>query len=186
MTERTLYTQIPSEWGQFTLVWREGESGGRACRVFLPRIGAPTAETLPGLFSGIQPGSSPAMRELLERIQRFLAGEVVIFSVDEMALERCSAFQRRVLLAEHAVPRGSVTTYGLLAQHLGQPGAARAVGRALATNPLPILIPCHRAVAADGGLGGFQGGLAMKRALLEREGVTFNASGRVIAPRVYG
>ncbi|NLG51967.1 MAG: methylated-DNA--[protein]-cysteine S-methyltransferase [Chloroflexi bacterium] len=186
MTERTLYTQISSEWGMFTLVWREGENGGRACRVFLPRAGAPTAETLPGLFPGIQSDTSPAMRELGERIQRFLAGEAVTFCVDEMALEHCSAFQRRVLLAEYAVPRGSVTTYGLLAQHLGQPGAARAVGRALATNPLPILIPCHRAVAADGGLGGFQGGLAMKRALLEREGVAFDAHGRAIAPRMYG
>jgi methylated-DNA-[protein]-cysteine S-methyltransferase len=68
---------------------------------------------------------------------------------------------------------------------LGKPSAARAVGRALATNPFPIIIPCHRAVRSDGSLGGYQGGLAMKRALLEMEGVEFDARGRVATPGFY-
>ncbi len=112
MTERILYTQSPSEWGSFILVWREGQSGGRACRVLLPRDGASPCEALHGLYPGIQSGYSPAMRELAERIERFVAGEAVSFCPDEMALEHCSVFQRRVLLAEYALPRGSVTTYG--------------------------------------------------------------------------
>jgi len=66
------------------------------------------------------------------------------------------------------VPAGSTVTYGELAARAGSPGAARAVGNVMATNPMPLLVPCHRVVATDG-LGGFTGGLAVKRALLRLE-----------------
>jgi methylated-DNA-[protein]-cysteine S-methyltransferase len=112
-------------------------------------------------------------------MRRFLRGAAVSFDLDRVALETCGDFQRRVLLAEHRIPRGRVSTYGRIALRLGVPGAARAVGRALARNPFPIIIPCHRAVRADGTLGGYQGGRAMKRALLELEGVAFGETGRV-------
>jgi methylated-DNA-[protein]-cysteine S-methyltransferase len=59
------------------------------------------------------------------------------------------------------------------------------VGNALATNPFPIVIPCHRAIRSDGSLGGYQGGLEMKRALLEQEGVDVNQRGRVLSPNLY-
>jgi len=78
-----------------------------------------------------------------------------------------------------------VSTYGRIANHLGIPGGARAVGQALARNPFPIIIPCHRAIGAGGDLGGFQGGAAMKRALLELEGVELSSSGRVETDRYY-
>jgi methylated-DNA-[protein]-cysteine S-methyltransferase len=77
-----------------------------------------------------------------------------------------------------------VSTYGRIAAHLGIPGGARAVGNALATNPFPIVIPCHRAIRSDGTLGGYQGGLAMKRALLEQEGVTIDERDKVVSPRL--
>jgi methylated-DNA-[protein]-cysteine S-methyltransferase len=83
------------------------------------------------------------------------------------------------LRAEHGIPRGQVSTYQLLAAFIGRPKAARSVGTALATNPFPIIIPCHRAVRSDRSLGGFQGGLLMKRAWLEQEGIGFDTSGRV-------
>ncbi|MCK7468651.1 MAG: MGMT family protein [Desulfosudis oleivorans] len=67
----------------------------------------------------------------------------------------------------------------------GSRSAVRAVGQALATNPFPIIVPCHRAVRSSGELGGYQGGPAMKRALLEREGVAFDAAGRVVVPRFH-
>jgi methylated-DNA-[protein]-cysteine S-methyltransferase len=73
-----------------------------------------------------------------------------------------------------------VTTYGRLAARLGAPGAARAVGNALARNPFPLIIPCHRCVLEGGQLGGFRGGLEMKRALLEMEGVVFDDQERVL------
>ncbi|HQI76946.1 MAG TPA: methylated-DNA--[protein]-cysteine S-methyltransferase, partial [Candidatus Latescibacteria bacterium] len=82
-------------------------------------------------------------------------------------------FQRRVWRALLAVPWGHVVTYGELAQRMGIPvGASRAIGQANAANPLPIIIPCHRVVAAGGRLGGYSGGLETKRFLLRREGIT--------------
>jgi methylated-DNA-[protein]-cysteine S-methyltransferase len=82
-----------------------------------------------------------------------------------------SPFQRKVLLATSRIPRGSTTTYAALAAQVGSPRASRAVGHALATNPLPWLIPCHRVLRSNGHLGGYRFGLDLKRALLEQEGV---------------
>ncbi|MCK4795669.1 MAG: MGMT family protein, partial [Desulfobacteraceae bacterium] len=70
------------------------------------------------------------------------------------------------------------STYQRIATHLGSPNGARAVGNALATNPFPIIIPCHRAIRSDRSLGGYQGGLDMKRILLEMEGIDFDDTGR--------
>ncbi|MBU6505104.1 MAG: methylated-DNA--[protein]-cysteine S-methyltransferase [Betaproteobacteria bacterium] len=80
-------------------------------------------------------------------------------------------FQQAVWKALQRIPAGTVWTYGQLAARVGHPGAARAVGSACGANPIPFLIPCHRVVASNGGLGGFGLGLAVKRALLAREGV---------------
>ena len=87
--------------------------------------------------------------------------------------------------AEHAIPRGSVSTYGLIAAHVGVPGGARAVGNALASNPFPLIVPCHRAIRSDLHIGGFQSGTEMKRALLEKEGIIFDEAGRVICKRLH-
>jgi methylated-DNA-[protein]-cysteine S-methyltransferase len=78
-----------------------------------------------------------------------------------------------------------VSTYGRIAKYLGAPRAARAVGNALAGNPFPILIPCHRAIRGNGELGGYQGGTQMKRALLEMEGIHVSPGGRVLTDRFY-
>lgn len=81
-------------------------------------------------------------------------------------------FQHRVWRALLAIPWGHVVTYGELAQKMGLPvGASRAIGQANAANPLPVIIPCHRVVAAGGRLGGYSGGLETKRFLLQREGI---------------
>jgi methylated-DNA-[protein]-cysteine S-methyltransferase len=83
-----------------------------------------------------------------------------------------SGFNRQVLreLAS-GVPYGAVVGYGDLAGRVGQPGAAQAVGTAMGANPLPVVVPCHRVVESDGGIGGFGGGLETKRKLLALEGV---------------
>jgi methylated-DNA-[protein]-cysteine S-methyltransferase len=128
--------------------------------------------------------SAPAcVLALAADVARLLAGDDVAFDLGLLALEDCSPFQRRVLLAESRVKRGWVTTYGRLATHLEAPRAARAVGGALARNPFPLIIPCHRAIRADGQLGGFRGGLAMKRALLAFEGQAVGLDGRVRTER---
>jgi methylated-DNA-[protein]-cysteine S-methyltransferase len=84
-------------------------------------------------------------------------------------------FQRRVWAACAQVPYGATATYAELARIVGSPQGARAVGQALGANPLPVLVPCHRILASDGTLGGYGGGLPMKRGLLALEGVTLRA-----------
>jgi methylated-DNA-[protein]-cysteine S-methyltransferase len=79
-------------------------------------------------------------------------------------------FQLRVWRALGEIPYGTVRNYGDVARAIGQPGAARAVGGAVGSNPLPIVIPCHRVIASDGTIGGFSGGLAIKHRLLAIEG----------------
>jgi O-6-methylguanine DNA methyltransferase len=84
---------------------------------------------------------------------------------------RGTVFQKAVWDEIARVPYGATTTYGEIAQHIGKPNAARAVGAANGANPLPIVIPCHRVIGADGSLTGYGGGLEMKAALLRLEGV---------------
>jgi len=179
------YILLPSAFGTLGVVWGHTPAGPRVHRVALPDKRAPTADLIQVSFAGASPGSCPPITQLGQRLQRFLEGEALRFELDLVALESCSDFQRRVLLAEHRIPRGWVSTYGGIAKYLGKPGGARAVGGALAHNPFPIIVPCHRAVRSDGQLGGFQGGQEMKRALLEFEGVVFSPTGRVLTDRVY-
>jgi O-6-methylguanine DNA methyltransferase len=81
-------------------------------------------------------------------------------------------FRWRVWEALRRIPPGKTVSYGELARRIGAPGAARAIGSACGANPVPVLIPCHRVLAANGRLGGFSGGLQWKRRLLEIEGVS--------------
>ena len=103
-------------------------------------------------------------------IAEYLCGARREFSVSVSLSAVRSDFQRRVLEACRGIPYGSVVSYGQLAEAVaGSRKAARAVGRALATNPVPIFVPCHRVVAADGSLGGFGWGLEWKEFLLRLE-----------------
>jgi methylated-DNA-[protein]-cysteine S-methyltransferase len=106
--------------------------------------------------------------DLPDRIRDYLAGKAVSFS-DKLDLSWASAFQRRVWEVERSIPYGETRTYAWIACKLSMPKAARAVGQALAKNPLPIIIPCHRVICSDGSLGGFGGGQALKRRLLRIE-----------------
>jgi methylated-DNA-[protein]-cysteine S-methyltransferase len=80
-----------------------------------------------------------------------------------------TAFQKRIWFALRGIPFGQTRSYGQLAAQEGKPGAARAVGQAVATNPICLLIPCHRVIAANGALGGFAFGQKLKRRLLAHE-----------------
>jgi len=86
-------------------------------------------------------------------------------------LSRGTKFRLRVWEELRGIPRGEARSYGEIAEELGKCKAARAVGGACGANPVPVLIPCHRVLAANGGLGGFSGGLEWKRRLLAIEGV---------------
>jgi methylated-DNA-[protein]-cysteine S-methyltransferase len=169
-------------FGEVALVWEKEGGAPRIVRVFVsaPRVRA--GKLVARSFPESNPGTCQEVREVARGMRAFLAGGDVRFELRIAALERCSHFQRAVLVAEYRIPRGRVSTYGRIAAHLGVPGGARAVGRALAQNPFPLIIPCHRAIRSDGHLGGYQGGLEMKRALLANEGVEVSRGGRVVAP----
>lgn len=176
--ELFLHIHIPSRFGALGISALDTPAGPRVVRIHLPN------ET---------PSWSPSkthvphsrLKELAARIEAYLAGEPVTFDLDLLLMEQCSEFQQRVLLAEFGIPRGYVSAYARIAAYLQAPRAARAVGAALATNPFPIVIPCHRAVRSDGHLGGYRGGIAMKRALLEMEGVAFESENRVHLDKVW-
>jgi O-6-methylguanine DNA methyltransferase len=105
-------------------------------------------------------------RPLIEAIETALDGKTLC---NDLKLDiHCTPFQRMVLEKIALIPYGQTRTYGEVAAIVGRPGCARAVGQVMKRNPLPIIFPCHRVVAARG-LGGFSGGSVLKRYLLERE-----------------
>jgi methylated-DNA-[protein]-cysteine S-methyltransferase len=124
------------------------------------------------LFDGrrIHPeGTSPVLAEAARQLDAYFAGDLVTF---DLPLDlQGTEFQRRCWLALASIPYGQTVSYGEQARRLGLGhDAARAVGAANGQNPLPIVLPCHRVIGADGSLTGFGGGLHVKRFLLEHEG----------------
>jgi len=103
---------------------------------------------------------------------RYLAGDSQTLSL-ALDLPDSSSFRLKVWRTLQTIPYGRVRSYGWVARKLGQPRAARAVGAACGANPLPLVVPCHRVVAGDGSLGGFSGGLPVKKRLLRLEGINF-------------
>ena len=110
---------------------------------------------------------------LAERLQAYAEGQPTGFDDIQLDLGHATQFQREVIGACRQIPWGKVATYGQLAARAGAARAARAVGRVMATNPVPLVVPCHRVIAAGNRLGGFSApqGTAMKRRLLQLEGV---------------
>ncbi|MEE8571187.1 MAG: MGMT family protein [Candidatus Bathyarchaeia archaeon] len=94
----------------------------------------------------------------------------------KLDMDRLPPFTKKALQITSEIPRGSVTTYGMIAEAAGNKRAARAVGNAQAGNPFAPIVPCHRVIGSDFSLTGYGGGLAVKRAFLEREGVVFTGN----------
>ena len=117
-----------------------------------------------------KPASIPAtwLQRTRQAIENVLAG-TVLDELPPFDLQG-SEFQQQVWNALFGIPLGETRSYGDLAKEIGNPRAVRAVGRACGANPLPLIIPCHRVLAADGKLGGFSGGAGWKPLLLAREG----------------
>jgi methylated-DNA-[protein]-cysteine S-methyltransferase len=113
----------------------------------------------------------PFLAVLARELEAYFRSEPVRFTAP-LCLRGLTPFQLRVLAACREIPYGEVRTYGWLAARVGSPRAARAVGQVMAANPVPLVIPCHRVVAAGGKLGGFGGGLPLKAWLLAHEGVS--------------
>lgn len=113
--------------------------------------------------------AAPPLPELRRQLAEYLRGERREF--DLPLAPRGTEFQRRVWSALQEIPYGETRSYAELAEAAGSPRGYRAVGQANGRNPLGVVIPCHRVIAADGGLGGYTGGLERKRKLLELEGI---------------
>ncbi len=146
------------------------ERGLRA--VTLPATSARQAEEELYRRGAIEPLPAQEAGDWPEKLRRYARGEAA--SLDgELDLTQGTPFQQAVWRALLNIPCGETRTYKQIAEQIGRPRAMRAVGQAVGANPLPIVVPCHRVVAA-GGLGGFGGGLAMKKRLLQLE----NASPR--------
>lgn len=103
------------------------------------------------------------------QLQEYFEGQRRAFSVPT-DISGLTEFQRAVLTEITKIPAGEVRSYGEIAEAIGRPKAARAVGQALGSNPIPIVLPCHRVVTSSGELGGYAGGLKRKRTLLQLEG----------------
>lgn len=173
----TLFYQLfETPVGQTGIVWSSAAKP-KILRIYLPEKGL--LKSIRSEFPDAVAEGSRTAAEIRSLIMKWFEGTDWKFGSDRLTQGCCYEFQKKVLTGTAAVRRGKVTTYGRLAEKIGDRGAARAVGTALGRNPFPLVIPCHRVVRADGSLGGFGGGLPMKRKLLEMEGVQFDRCGRV-------
>jgi methylated-DNA-[protein]-cysteine S-methyltransferase len=168
----TLFASHPSPLGDLLLV---GEAGPDGTAVL-------TGLYLPGHRRG--PAIDPAWEEapaafaaVVDQLDAYFRGERTAFDLP-VRFVGGSPFQRRVWDALTRIPAGSTVSYGELAAACGVPGAARAVGGAVARNPISIVVPCHRVVGASGAVTGYAGGADRKRHLLVLEGVGLPGAGR--------
>jgi methylated-DNA-[protein]-cysteine S-methyltransferase len=167
---RYLVIDVPG--GFCAVAWSEAG----VVRFVLPTRSAEAAErSLLRRLPHAEPGAPPPeVCAAVAAAKRYFAGESVDFSDIRLDLEGRDAFFRQIYDEARKVAWGSTTTYGALAKALGaEPQAARDVGQAMAANPVPLIIPCHRVLAAGGKVGGFSapGGAATKIRMLELEGV---------------
>ena len=171
MAKITKYTIFKTKWGYFGLL--ANETG--LCRSCLP---CPTRKTTERrLLAGLNNSKfeKNLMKPLQEQIAAYFAGKRTVCPLPStfclLTLSRLSPFSRKVLNACSKIPFGKTVSYSQLARMIGSPRASRAVGNALAKNPIPLIIPCHRVIHSDGSLGNFSasGGTSTKKKLLALE-----------------
>jgi len=178
--ESVYYTSTVTILGNVGIVWRHKDGGPTAVRIFLPDEDEGTHNLIRRSFPGVVRQSHRAIEQLLKSIQGLATGRKITFSENLLDMLSCGQFQRRVLSQVMGIPKGKVSTYRRIAEKSGASKGARAVGNALAMNPYPLIIPCHRVIRSDGSLGGFGGGLKMKKELLLMEGISFDSKGKVL------
>lgn len=153
------------DWGWIAFAWSEQGLVG----ITLPQPTEAEARQQLPQAGGTSPPPGLDVALFVDKLGRYFAGEDVAF--DEPLDPRVgTAFQKKVWSLTRGIPRGETRSYGELARAAGSPRAARAVGQAMARNPWPVVVPCHRVVGHAGGLTGFGGGLGMKERMLRMEG----------------
>jgi methylated-DNA-[protein]-cysteine S-methyltransferase len=145
------------------------------CLATLPQPTEQAVYDLMGDSTEKAAASPERFTDLIGRYRAYFSGLRVDFT-DKLDLTGATAFQRDVWQTTCGIPYGQTRSYAWVADRAGRPKAVRAAGQALARNPLPVIVPCHRVLASDGTLGGFSGGLSVKKYLLALE-----ANGRVQA-----
>lgn len=160
------YAITATAWGPVLFAAR----GGGLCRLLLPLRRTADAHVVARRHWADAQYSAELLPKLQTQLQKYFDGGRLVFQV-RIAFGSGSMFQREVMQACRTIPFGETLTYGQLADLAGHPGAARAVGSVMADNPIPLIIPCHRVVAANGKLGGFSspGGSRTKKRLLQLE-----------------
>lgn len=162
-----LYTVVDTTWGAALLGWTpSGISHFVLPAGTFEKVAASAHDA--GTFAAHPSGFAA---DAAKRIRAYFAGEPVTLDDLPIDLGDTAPFAAKVYAAARAIPRGTTETYGEIAKRVGSPGASRAVGAALGRNPIPLLVPCHRVVAAGGRMGGFSasGGVAMKKRMLTLE-----------------
>lgn len=169
-------TVFKTKFGYSGIVyWTRGDDS-KAVHIFLPASRDALTEKIAYHCPSASESKGNEMADLVQSIQDFFLGAPEQIPMTLVDTTVCTPFQLSVLLQERAIPRGKTSSYGRIASLLNSK-AVRAVGNALARNPFPIVVPCHRAVRSDRSLGGFQGGLDMKKRILALEGVLFDDDG---------
>lgn len=175
------YTLFETAIGICGVVWGErGLTGVHLPDANAGRTRAGVERRFPG---AVLAQATPAVQQAIDGIVALFRGEKRDLREVVLDFDGLPEFNRRVYELARTIPPGATLTYGEVAMRLGTPGMARAVGQALGRNPWPIVVPCHRVLAADGGMGGFSapGGVSTKRRMLEIEGV----EGVQAAPRLF-
>jgi methylated-DNA-[protein]-cysteine S-methyltransferase len=166
----SVFTLFETALGPCAIAW----NARGIARTQLPErsAGAARARLLRRLPHAREATAPANVRTVIEAIVAFLQGEPRDFSGVALDMEGVPPIYRRVYELARTIPSGATLSYGEIATRLGDPAGARTVGEALAANPFPIIVPCHRVVAAGGKLGGFSaaGGVTTKRRLLAIEG----------------
>jgi methylated-DNA-[protein]-cysteine S-methyltransferase len=175
----------PIPFGSVYIIWSVLNNIPRIVRILLSRPELPAEDQASNLYPYSKISSCAEIDAVANSIKAYLEGEDINFSLNVADLSLCSTFQQTVLRATYAIPRSSVSTYGLIAAYVGISDGARAVGNVMACNPFPFIVPCHRVIRSDRHIGGYGGGIEMKKALLVKEGVKFNRTGIVICKRLH-
>ncbi len=146
-------------FGSVGVIWTEVNDNPKIIRILLSKPGLSSEDQMSELYPNSEASSCAEIDDVATAMKGLLEGEAIAFSLDVADLSLCTGFQQLVLRAEHRIPRGSVSTYRRVGEYLGKRNGARAVGNALANNPFPLIVPCHRAIRSDLHFGGYQGGL---------------------------
>ena len=168
------YERMPSPIGELYLVTR----GAALCVLDFSDYESRMRQLLERRFGPVELTEGVVPAAVRKTVEDYFEGDTG--GIDAIATEtRGTPFQERVWRALRDIPSGTTTSYGELARRIGEPTASRAVGLANGSNPVAIVIPCHRVIGADGSLTGYGGGLERKQWLLEHEGALPSQQGEL-------